>query len=74
MDLTRSKTIRRTIYRSVPTLSGLRREGGGWVIGSVAIGWLLILGLRFTLPALVPQLKATFGIGNATAGIAITVV
>jgi MFS family permease len=74
VDLTRSKTIRRTIYRSVPTLSGLRREGGGWVIGSVAIGWLLILGLRFTLPALVPQLKATFGIGNATAGIAITVV
>lgn len=58
----------------MPTLSGLRREGGGWIIGSVAAGWLLILGLRFTLPALVPQLKATFGIDNATAGIAITVV
>jgi MFS family permease len=40
----------------------------------VAIGWLLILGLRFTLPALVPQLKATFGVDNATAGIAITIV
>ncbi|PSP63535.1 MFS transporter [Halobacteriales archaeon QH_8_64_26] len=68
--MSRSKTI----LQSVPTLSGLRREGGGWVIGSVAIGWLLVLGLRFTLPALVPQLKTTFGIDNATAGIAITVV
>lgn len=68
------EVLRRTVSRSLPTLSGLRREGGGWIIGSVAIGWLLILGLRFTLPALVPQLKATFGVDNATAGIAITIV
>jgi predicted MFS family arabinose efflux permease len=70
--VTRSDVVRRTISRSIPTAGALRREGGGWVLGSVAIGWLLILGARFAVPALVPRLKTAFGIDNATVGIAIS--
>ena len=70
--MTPSDVVRRTVAGSLPTLGALRREGGGWVLGSVAIGWLLVLGTRFAVPVLVPQLKTTFGIDNATAGIAIS--
>lgn len=56
---------------------GLRHElgdGRGPTLVAVATGWLLILGLRFTVPALLPQVKATFTIDNATAGVAVTVI
>ncbi|MFB6202273.1 MAG: MFS transporter [Halorhabdus sp.] len=46
----------------------------GRVLLAVAGGWLLLLGLRFVLPALLPQIKAEFGVDNASAGVAITVV
>lgn len=54
--------------------AGLRGGGRGRTLAAVAFGWLLILGLRFTVPALLPQVKATFDIGNATAGVAVTVI
>lgn len=53
-------------------LTVLRREGRGWILLTVASGWLLTLGLRFLLPAMLPQIKATFRIDNATAGLAVT--
>jgi predicted MFS family arabinose efflux permease len=40
---------------------------------AVALGWLFVLGARFLLPALLPQIKQTFGIGNAEGGIAISI-
>ena len=43
-------------------------------IAAIASGYFLTLGLRFVLPALVPSIKASFGIDNTTAGLAITVV
>jgi len=52
----------------------LRGGGRGWTLLSVAFGWLLILGLRFAVPALLPQVKAEFHLSNATAGVAITVI
>lgn len=40
----------------------------------IAAGWFLTLGLRFVLPAILPQVKATFTIDNTTAGLVITVI
>lgn len=54
--------------------AGLRGGGRGRTLATVSVGWLLILGLRFTVPALLPQVKATFTIDNATAGVAVTVI
>ena len=51
----------------------LRGGGRGWALLAIAVGWLFILGGRFLVPAVLPQVKATFDLGNAGAGIAITV-
>jgi predicted MFS family arabinose efflux permease len=51
----------------------LRGDGRGWALLAIAVGWLFILGGRFLVPAVLPQVKATFDLGNADAGIAITV-
>jgi len=63
--------VRRRIVESV---RGLRGDGRGWILASIASGWLLTLGLRFLVPAVIPQVKETFVVDNATAGIAVTVV
>lgn len=55
-------------------MTALRGNGRGWTLFSIAIGWLAILGLRYLMPALLPQIKTTFGIDNATAGLAITII
>ena len=44
------------------------------VLATIALGWFLSLGVRYLLPAVLPQIKAAFDIGDATAGLAITVV
>lgn len=50
-------------------------EGGQTeVLAAIALGWFLTLGLRFVLPALLPQITSAFDIDNATAGLAVTVV
>jgi MFS family permease len=52
----------------------LRGDGRGWVLATVAGGWFFTLGLRFVIPALLPRIKDTFGVGNAAAGLAVTLV
>ncbi|MDY6818707.1 MAG: MFS transporter [Halobacteriales archaeon] len=56
------------------TVASLRGEGRGWLLVVVALGWFIVLGMRFALPALLPQIKADFGIDNATAGLAVTLI
>lgn len=56
------------------SLRSLRGDGRGWVLLTVALGWLFTLGLRFLVPTLLPQVKATFGLDNAAAGLAVTVI
>ena len=51
----------------------LRGGGRGWALLAIAVGWLFVLGGRFLVPAVLPQVKATFGLGNADAGVAISV-
>jgi len=38
------------------------------------MGWLVVLGTRFVLPALLPEITAHFDLTNTTAGLAVTVV
>ncbi|MFB6179195.1 MAG: MFS transporter [Halorientalis sp.] len=52
----------------------LRGEGRGWVLLTVAGGWFATLGLRYVIPGLLPRIKDTFGISNAAAGVAVTVI
>ncbi|MFC6939057.1 nitrate/nitrite transporter [Salinirubellus sp. GCM10025818] len=46
----------------------LRRDGSGWLLLAVSLGWFLTLGVRVVYPALLPQVTAEFGVDNATAG------
>jgi MFS family permease len=47
----------------------LARDGSGWVLLAVSLGWFLTLGVRVVYPALLPQVTAEFGVGNAAAGL-----
>lgn len=62
------------VGRAGETVRSLRGEGRGWTLVVVASGWLLALGTRYLLPAILPQIKAEFGVANAAAGVAITLV
>jgi len=56
------------------TFEPLRGGGRGWALVAIALGWLLILGTRITVPVLLPGIKASFEINNATAGFVVTVI
>jgi len=59
--------------RSLGTsVADLRGGGAGWTLLTMALGWLLVNGFRVVLPALLPQVKAEFAVGNAAAGFALT--
>jgi MFS family permease len=44
-------------------------DGRGWILVGISVGHLLMLGVRLTFPALLPQIKAEFLLTNTTAGI-----
>ncbi len=48
-------------------------DGRGWTLLVVAAGWLSILGGRYLFPVVLPQVRRFFGVSNAAAGTAITV-
>lgn len=54
-------------------LTSLASEGRGWILLTVSAGWFLGLGIRLAAPALVPHIRADFGIGLSTAGFLLTV-
>jgi predicted MFS family arabinose efflux permease len=54
-------------------LAELNRDGRGLVLLSVAFGWFLGLGIRLTAPALMPFIRADFGISLATTGLLLSV-
>jgi predicted MFS family arabinose efflux permease len=49
-------------------------DGLGPALATLALGWFLTLGARFLPPAVLPQIRTTFGIGDATAGVAISAI
>ncbi|MFB6206482.1 MAG: MFS transporter [Haloglomus sp.] len=57
------------------TVGGRLRGGGrGWTLLAVATGWVFVLGGRFLVPAVLPQVTESFTISNLGAGIAISVI
>ncbi|MFB6113550.1 MAG: MFS transporter [Halodesulfurarchaeum sp.] len=52
----------------------LRGEGRGWFVLFVAIGWFLTLGARYLIPAVLPAIKADFGVSNSAAGLVVSVI
>jgi len=54
-------------------VAGLRGEGRGWLLLSVATGWFLVLGMRFVVPGVLPTITGDFGISASQAGLAVTV-
>jgi predicted MFS family arabinose efflux permease len=52
----------------------LRGGGRGWVLVAIAAGWVFVLGGRFLVPAVLPQVTAAFDVGNTGGGIAVTVI
>lgn len=60
------------VSRLSASVTALRGDGRGWVLATVATGWLFVLGTRVILPALLPQVKTAFGLDNATAGVLVT--
>lgn len=57
------------LRRSVARLGG---SGRGWALAAIAVGWFLVLGLRFVVPALLPVITTEFPVSNTAAGAAIT--
>jgi MFS family permease len=53
-------------------VSRLRGDGRGWTLIAIALGWVFVLGGRFLVPAVLPQVKTTFAVGNLGVGIAVT--
>ncbi len=49
-------------------------NGRGGLLLAVGGGWLVILGMRFIVPALLPAIKADFTISNTAAGLAVTII
>lgn len=54
--------------------SGLRGGGRGWTLLAIAVGWVFIIGGRFLVPAVLPQVKATFDVTDFEVGVAITII
>lgn len=52
----------------------LRDDGRGWTLLAIAAGWVFVLGGRFLVPAVLPQVKTAFAIGDVGAGIAVTII
>lgn len=63
----------RAVARVRSGIDTLRGDGRGRVLAVVAVGWMVVLGTRIVLPALLPQVKTAFGIDNATAGLLVSI-
>jgi len=55
------------------TVDGLRGGGRGWLLASVALGWFLVLGMRFVVPGILPTITEDFTVSASEAGLAVTV-
>lgn len=60
-----------TIGRNVGALRG---EGRGRILGTVALGWALLVGTRMSYPVLLPYLREAYGLSLSVAGLLVTVV
>ena len=52
----------------------LRGDGRGRTLLAIAFGWVFVLGGRFLVPSVLPQVKTAFGVGDLGAGVAVTII
>jgi len=55
-------------------VSGLTDDGKGGILGAVAAGWFVVLGMRFVVPALLPFVREEFAFSSTVAGVVVSVV
>jgi predicted MFS family arabinose efflux permease len=55
------------------SLGAIHADGRSGALVALGLGWFFVLGLRFTVPALLPFITRDFPVSNAAAGGAITV-
>lgn len=60
--------------RLVAAARVFERGSSSGVLLAIALGWLVTLGTRFLVPAILPRIKDAFAMGNAEAGFAVTVI
>ncbi|MFT4921932.1 MAG: MFS family permease [Haloarculaceae archaeon] len=67
-----SSPLSSLVARAAVPFEPLRGGGRGWTLLAVGVGWFFVLGLRFVVPALLPEIKPDFTLSNVGAGAAIT--
>jgi predicted MFS family arabinose efflux permease len=55
-------------------VAGLTDDGKGSVLGTVAAGWFVVLGMRFVVPALLPYVRDELQFSSTVAGVVVSVV
>ena len=55
------------------SLATIHADGRSGALVALGLGWFFVLGVRFTVPALLPFITRDFPVSNATAGAAITI-
>jgi MFS family permease len=60
--------------RLTAAASAFEHGSSAGVLLAIALRWLVTLGMRFLMPAILPRIKDTFAMSNAEAGFAVTVI
>lgn len=53
-------------------LEGLHGDGRGRLLLALAVGWFFLIGVRLTVPALLPFIRAEYGLGLTAAGLLVS--
>jgi MFS family permease len=56
------------------SVAGLRGEGRGRILLSVAAGWGLLVGTRMSYPVLLPYIRDAYGLSLSVAGLLVTII
>lgn len=71
MEVAREQNLRLQ-GRVREALGYLLRDENGRTLTILALGWLVTLGMQFSISALLPQIKGDLGIDNSAAGVALS--
>ncbi|MFC4540370.1 nitrate/nitrite transporter [Halosolutus amylolyticus] len=63
----------RYIAATKHAIGDLRSDGRGKILLAVAFGWFLSISVRMIFPAVLPQIRGTYGLSLTTAGFLLTV-
>lgn len=64
--------IEKTKFGSHQVILDLTREGKGWILLTVGVGWFFSIGVRFAYPTLLPFFQDSFGISLSVASLLVS--